>query len=169
MKTLVLGGARSGKSRFAERQAELTDKNLFYLATGWAGDREMAKRIAHHRQRRGNRWTLVEEPLDLACALQKIDRPDSVVVVDCLTLWLSNLLHQGSLARQRELLSKLMPELNGSVFFVSNEVGSGIVPLGELSRLFADEAGLLNQAMAELCDEVHIVVAGIPLQLKAFS
>lgn len=170
MKTLVLGGARSGKSRFAEQQAlEIaagTQQQCLYFATGWAGDGEMANRIAHHKERRGDEWALIEEPVYLADALLTHDAPGNIILVDCLTLWLSNALHKDCFEQQRNKLEHALPALKSTLFFVSNEVGSGIVPLGALNRTFADEAGRLNQLLAQECDRVHLVVAGLPITLK---
>lgn len=166
MKHLILGGARSGKSRFAEGAALATGKRHFYIATGWAGDGEMAARVALHQQQRDRRWQLIEEPLELASALQHVDASENILLVDCLTLWLSNALHQQQWPAQKQALLETLPQMRGDVYFVSNEVGSGIVPLGALSREFADEAGKLNQDVAQACDQVTLVVAGLPLSLK---
>lgn len=168
MKHLVLGGARSGKSQFAERLALSVEKRCFYMASGWPGDDEMAKRIALHQQQRNKHWQLVEEPLALADTLKKIDGVGHVILIDCLTLWLSNALHREVWAEQREAFLDVLPHLRSDLYIVSNEVGSGIVPLGELSRTFADQAGWLNQAVAHLCDNVTLIVAGLPLTLKSF-
>lgn len=169
MKHLILGGARSGKSRFAEVAALAGDKRCFYIASGWAGDTEMAARIALHQQQRDKRWQLIEEPLMLASALRNLDAPGNAVLVDCLTLWLSNALHHQVWSEQRAAFMQVLPGLDCDVYLVSNEVGSGIVPLGELSRTFADEAGWLNQDVAQVCDAVTLVVAGLPLRLKENS
>lgn len=166
MKHLIIGGARSGKSAYAERLA-LTHKGpCFYLASGWAGDGEMAERIALHQQQRDQRWQLIEEPVFLAAALEKLDGSGNTILIDCLTLWLSNALHQQVWQQQQREFLAVLPKLSCDVYLVSNEVGSGIVPLGELSRTFADEAGRLNQAVAAVCDRVTLVVAGLPLPLK---
>jgi len=167
MKELILGGARSGKSRYAERQALGSGKMPVYVATGWADDDEMADRIARHRAERGDSWLLVEEPLHLAQALLAVDGAGRVLVVDCLTLWLSNCLHMGDWQTARDRLIQVLPELAADVHLVSNEVGSGVVPLGPLPRRFVDESGWLHQALAGLCDRVTLVVAGLPLTLKA--
>ncbi len=166
MKQLILGGARSGKSAYAENCALATGKRLHYIATGTAGDGEMARRIAHHQQRRCEQWRVIEEPCRLAAALANIAPASSAVVVDCLTLWLSNCLAGDILAREKAALLDLLPTLAYDVFFVSNEVGSGVVPLGELSRQFVDQSGWLHQHLATLCDKVTLVVAGLPLELK---
>jgi len=167
MKTLILGGARSGKSRYAENLAiAASDKQVVYVATGWAGDSEMQARIEHHKARRPSHWKTVEEPINLAKTLLKLDSPNHFILVDCLTLWLSNCLEKNCFEQQRtELLSSLQC-CQADIALVSNEVGSGIIPLGELSRQFADNSGRLHQHLATLCDSVTLVVAGLPLHLK---
>ena len=163
MRTLILGGARSGKSALAERLAHESGHEVVYIATGQAHDEEMAARIAHHRASRPTHWQSVEEPLALAAALRAHARPGRCVLVDCLTLWLSNLLgaeDAGRLAEERAALLDVLPSLTGQVLLVSNEVGLGVVPLGELTRRFVDEAGRLHQALAAQCDRVLFVAAG---------
>ena len=165
--TLVLGGARSGKSAFAERM--IADSNLapVYLATATAGDEEMKDRIAHHRSRRGPGWTTVEEPLALIDALAQVSQPGRAVLVDCLTLWLSNLMHAG--ADIDEATDALLQSLDGyasPVVFVSNEVGLGIVPETALGRAFRDAQGRLNMRMAERADRVILMAAGLALIMK---
>ncbi|MET0085594.1 MAG: bifunctional adenosylcobinamide kinase/adenosylcobinamide-phosphate guanylyltransferase [Sedimenticola sp.] len=172
MKELIIGGARSGKSALAERLAQESGSDIVYLATATADDDEMAERIRLHQQRRSENWTLVEEPLYLAEALITHARENRLVLVDCLTLWITNLLlHEdaGLFQRERDALLETLPGLPGRQVFVSNEVGMGIVPMGELSRRFQDEAGWLNQAMAERCDRVILTVAGLPHYLKGKS
>jgi len=162
---LVIGGARSGKSAFAEAQALASGLRVIYLATGEARDAEMDERIAHHRARRPAGWRTVEEPLLLAAALRRAAAPDTCLLVDCLTLWLANVLlaeRDGEVAKLLETL----PALPGRIFLVSNEVGSGIVPENALARRFRDEQGRLNQRVAALADRVTLVVAGLPLPLK---
>jgi adenosylcobinamide kinase/adenosylcobinamide-phosphate guanylyltransferase len=169
MRSLILGGARSGKSALAERMAEASGAEVVYVATAQARDAEMAARIAHHRARRPSHWLSVEEPLALADVLRAQARPERCVLVDCLTLWLSNLLgHDDAtrFARERAALLDALPALPGTVLLVSNEVGSGVVPMGELSRRFVDEAGRLHQALAAVCERVLFVAAGLPLALK---
>jgi adenosylcobinamide kinase/adenosylcobinamide-phosphate guanylyltransferase len=169
MRSLILGGARSGKSALAERIALQSQLDVVYVATAQAGDGEMSERIAHHRASRPAHWQCVEEPLALADALRAHARPDRCVLVDCLTLWLSNLLASSDadrFARERDALLDLVPALPGAAVFVSNEVGLGIVPMGELTRRFVDEAGRLHQALAQRCDRVVFVAAGLPLALK---
>ena len=169
MRTLILGGARSGKSALAERLARESGQAVIYIATAQAHDAEMAARIAHHRDRRPAHWQSVEEPLALADALRAYAHFDRCVLVDCLTLWLSNLLGDADdkrLERECEALLDVLPALPGELLFVSNEVGLGVVPMGELTRRFVDEAGRLHQAMAARCERVLFVAAGLPLPLK---
>ena len=164
---LVLGGARSGKSRYAQSLAEASGRHPVLIATAEARDAEMALRIARHAALRDARWTLVEEPVALAVALRREARADRIVVVDCATLWLSNLLLQDeNLAAATRHLAESIPGLAGPVIFVSNEAGCGIVPENALARAFRDAQGLLNQALAEACEAVVLVNAGIALQLK---
>ncbi len=169
MLSLVLGGARSGKSALAERLAVESGLEVLYVATAQALDGEMSERIAHHRSRRPAAWGLVEEPLALADTLLRHARDGRFVIVDCLTLWLSNLLGAEDDARfetERDALLRATAALPGDVCFVSNEVGLGITPLGELTRRFVDEAGRLHQSLAQRCDRVVFVAAGLPLTLK---
>lgn len=178
---IIFGGARSGKSALAEQRARDSGLAVTYIATAQAGDGEMAARIAHHRARRPADWLCVEEPLQLAACLRREAAPDRLLLVDCLTLWLSNLLFQGQAAAQAEAgqaiacpllatemqaLLETLPQLPGQVILVSNEVGLGIVPLGASTRLFVDEAGRLNQRIAALAERATFVVAGLPLVLK---
>lgn len=170
--TLVLGGARSGKSSYAERLAESQAKDIegacIYLATAAAGDGEMAERIAAHRRRRGPLWSTREEPLDLAGALAVSSVAHSIVLVDCLTLWLSNiLLADLDVENECGKLLAALPGLPGPVIFVANEVGLGIVPDNALARRFRDDAGRLNQAVAAAAQSVVFLAAGLPLVLKA--
>ena len=168
MKELILGGARSGKSRLAESRAGASGLEVVYIATATAGDDEMSRRVQQHRQRRPPGWSLVEEPLSLAATLQAHAGAHRCLLVDCLTLWLSNLLQAGEqrTTHERDALLSVFPTLPGHLLLVSNEVGSGIVPLGELSRRFVDEAGRLHQVLAGQCDRVTLAVAGLPLTLK---
>jgi len=180
-RTLVFGGARSGKSALAERLARESGKEVVYLATSHAGDEEMAARIAHHRERRPSHWRTVEEATALAATLRKLCAPDRIVLVDCLTLWLCNLMfscHQDYpevgpidltpqfITERAALLDWLDAPAEGEVIFVSNEVGMGIVPYGAISRAYSDQAGRLNQDVAARCDRVLFVAAGLPLVLK---
>jgi adenosylcobinamide kinase/adenosylcobinamide-phosphate guanylyltransferase len=179
--TLVFGGARSGKSAFAESLSLASGKEVVYVATSRAGDAEMAERIAHHRGRRPAGWSTVEEELALARVLHEQCAPHRLVLVDCLTLWLSNLMfcdgraypEVGAVelperfhAERAALLAALEQGLPGEVVFVSNEVGMGIVPCGAISRTYVDEAGRLNQAIAARAARVVFVAAGLPLVLK---
>jgi adenosylcobinamide kinase/adenosylcobinamide-phosphate guanylyltransferase len=164
---LILGGARSGKSTLAEERALRSGLELVYVATATAGDNEMSARIRHHQRRRGKVWTLVEAPVDLAGTLRRQAGEQRCVVVDCLTLWLSNCLHHNCWEAQKIALLDALPELSGHIILVSNETGLGVVPMGELSRQFVDEAGFLHQQLAALCQQVTLTVAGLPLALKA--
>jgi len=179
-RTLILGGARSGKSGYAERCAAATGRQVVYIATGTGGDEEMRSRIAHHQQRRPADWIVVEEPVELGAALMKWCTPDHIVIVDCLTLWLTNLLFSGAadypdvgpipipdrFYQERARFLQALTQAAGDLILVSNEVGMGIVPYGAISRCFTDEAGRLNQDAAQCCDRAVLVVAGLPLILK---
>jgi adenosylcobinamide kinase / adenosylcobinamide-phosphate guanylyltransferase len=163
--TLVLGGARSGKSRFAEEQIEQTDQPAIYLATAEPHDDEMRARIAAHCARRGSRWTTVEEPVEIVNFL--LAAGTQPVLVDCLTLWLSNLLGaQRDVGFEIERLLAVLPQLKASIVLVANEVGLGIVPENALARAFRDHAGRLNQGVARLAQRVVFLAAGLPLSLK---
>lgn len=164
--TLVLGGTRSGKSAYAESLFASASAPV-YLATGSAGDKEMTDRIALHRARRGTHWRTVEEPLDLTGALRRESRPDRPVLVDCLTLWLGNLMgYERDVGRAFDGLLSALPHLAGPVVMVSNEVGWGIVPDNALARRFRDHAGELHQRVAAIAESVVLVTAGLPLTLK---
>ena len=165
--SLVLGGARSGKSRHAESMIEGAASEALYLATAEPSDDEMAARIAAHRARRGARWTTREEPLDLAAALMAVARPGRPVLVDCLTLWLANLMGtRRDIAAEIDALVAALPRLAGPAVLVANEVGLGIVPENKLARDFRDHAGRLNQSVAACAQRVVFVAAGLPLVLK---
>ncbi|WP_448786426.1 bifunctional adenosylcobinamide kinase/adenosylcobinamide-phosphate guanylyltransferase [Brucella intermedia] len=164
---LVLGGARSGKSSYAEKMAQSSGLQPLYLATGRAFDGEMENRIAIHRNRRGSDWQTVEEPLDLVGALTLHVAVDQFVLVDCLTLWLTNLMMaERDIAAETAGLVAMLPNLAGPVVFVSNEVGFGIVPENRMAREFRDHAGFLHQAVAAVADEVYLIAAGLPLKMK---
>jgi adenosylcobinamide kinase/adenosylcobinamide-phosphate guanylyltransferase len=164
---LVLGGARSGKSRLAEQIVEGSGLARFYLATAEAGDEEMLQRIAEHRARRGTGWRTVKTPRDLEKTLAETARPGHAVLVDCLTLWLSNIfLDEGDVAERITALAVTLRQLPGLIVVVSNEVGLGIVPDNALGRSFRDAQGQLNQSVAEMCETVIFVAAGLPLALK---
>jgi adenosylcobinamide kinase/adenosylcobinamide-phosphate guanylyltransferase len=163
--TLVLGGARSGKSRYAETIITALPPPWVYLATAQALDAEMAARIAAHRARRGVGWTTIEAPRDLAAAVAA--HGNAPILVDCLTLWLSNLMMADAPIEQEiDRLQQALAEAAGPVVLVANEVGSGIVPDNALARRFRDLQGGLNQRIAALADHVVLVVAGLPLVVK---
>ncbi|WP_256830086.1 bifunctional adenosylcobinamide kinase/adenosylcobinamide-phosphate guanylyltransferase [Pseudomonas sp. Pse1] len=169
MHQLILGGARSGKSRLAEKLASNSALEVIYIATSQPLDGEMNARVAHHRERRPVEWGLIEEPLELARVLRENANAERCLLVDCLTLWLTNLLmldDPARLAQEREALLECLATLPGEVLLVSNETGMGVVPLGELTRRYVDEAGWLHQALAERCQRVVLTVAGLPLTLK---
>lgn len=160
---LVLGGARSGKSRFAESLFEGCD-NATYLATAETIDAEMRSRIALHRSRRGDKWSTLEEPVDIS---RNIARTKYPILVDCLTVWLSNLMHhERDLKLEAADLCQVLQDHAQPVVLVSSEVGGGIVPENRLARLFRDEAGLLNERVASVADAVFLVTAGLPQKLK---
>ncbi len=167
----ITGGARSGKSAFALSQAEKISGSLLYVATGEARDDEMAERIKGHRRERGVRWETLEEPMALAERLPAASAGYGAVLLDCVTLWLSNLLlhHEertvAALAEAERFLS-VLPQLENPIYIVSNEVGSGIVPENRLARAFRDLAGTVNRRLATQADEAWMVVSGIPLRLK---
>ena len=185
-RTLVFGGARSGKSAYAEKLARESGKEVVYIATAQAGDGEMAMRIAHHRLQRPAEWATLEEPLRLGDAILREARSGRLLLVDCLTLWLTNLMFStgetypdvGDIAlpelfhSERAHLLYALAEIGDTdiasweLLLVSNEVGMGIVPYGAISRCFTDEAGRLNQAVAAVCDRAVFVAAGLPLHLK---
>jgi adenosylcobinamide kinase / adenosylcobinamide-phosphate guanylyltransferase len=179
-RSFVFGGARSGKSAYAESICAASGKPVVYVATAQGGDAEMQARIAHHRERRDAGWTTIEEPLALADVLHNLSSPGNVILVDCLTVWLSNLLFcdarnypdVGRIDPPQRYLQELdaflaaLEQAKGDVVIVSNEVGMGIVPQGAISRWFVDEAGRLNQAVAARCEHAVWVAAGLPLVLK---
>jgi len=165
--TLVLGGARSGKSAYAESLLAGHGGALFYVATAEPRDAEMTTRIADHQARRGDTWTTLETPLDLVEVLRTHCRSDTGVLVDCLTLWLSNLFGAArKVETETSRLAETIPTLAGTTVFVANEVGLGIVPDNALAREFRDAAGRLNQAVAQAVDRVVFIAAGLPLNLK---
>jgi adenosylcobinamide kinase / adenosylcobinamide-phosphate guanylyltransferase len=165
--TLVLGGVRSGKSRHAEILVESQPGACIYLATAEPGDAEMAERIARHRARRGPRWETVEEPLELTAVLSEAAGPGRAVLVDCLTLWLTNLLAaERDPAAETARLADCLMTLTGPVVLVSNEVGLGIVPENALARAFIDHAGQLHQAVAGAAQSVRLMAAGQVVHVK---
>jgi adenosylcobinamide kinase/adenosylcobinamide-phosphate guanylyltransferase len=165
---LVLGGARSGKTGFAERLAMRAGEKPLYLATAEALDAEMRERVKLHQQQRHKRFATLEESLALATALKAAARTHDVILVDCLTLWITNLLGAGHnvAVAVDELIATLPGITTAQVILVSNEVGLGIVPDNAMARMFRDLAGAAHQRLAEICDEVHFVVAGLPMTLK---
>ncbi|WP_198263071.1 bifunctional adenosylcobinamide kinase/adenosylcobinamide-phosphate guanylyltransferase [sulfur-oxidizing endosymbiont of Gigantopelta aegis] len=167
---LILGGARSGKSRLAE--ARITDNSpqkVIYIATATAYDDEMRTRIKHHQQRRPDHWQLIEEPIELGKIIQQYNQANTVLLIECLTLWLTNLLcHSDAeqFALQKKHFIEQLQHTQAEIILVSNETGMGVVPMGELSRRFVDEAGFLHQTLAQLSDRVTLVVAGLEHCLK---
>lgn len=171
MKELILGGARSGKSALAIQRALASDKEVTFIATATAGDAEMASRIERHKIDRPTHWSLIEEPIALADVLLQHAAPQRCLLVDCLTLWMSNLMGdedstEMQLTSQQKTLLDVLPKLSGHIIFVSNEIGFGITPMGQINRRFIDETGRLHQQLASLCDQVTLTVAGLPLSLK---
>lgn len=165
--TLILGGARSGKSRHAEALIEASGLSPYYIATAQALDGEMTARIAKHRERRGAHWQTLEEPLALSETLTQVNAEGRALMVDCLTLWLTNLMvHDLAVEAEINRLLEALAELDGAIIFVSNEVGHGIMPTNKMARAFIDHAGLLHQRLAEKADRVLFMTAGLPQQLK---
>lgn len=163
--TFILGGARSGKSARAQALAEAAGETRVYIATAEALDVEMEARISRHKADRGAGWRTVETPLDLVAAMEAADAP--VVLVDCLTLWLSNLMHhERDVEAETQALCACLGRYQGEVILVSNELGLGLVPETPLGRAFRDAQGRLNQRVAAVCDVVEFVAAGLPLRLK---
>lgn len=174
MITLILGGARSGKSRLAQdlaSQYELKDKPVFYIATATCCDKEMADRIAHHKINRPSHWHTIEVPIYLADSIYDISQKPCVILVDCLTLWVNNLL----LAEDKTVLNTQIDKLlhllstfhhDSELILVSNETGLGVIPMGQLTRQFVDESGFLHQKIAKIADKVLFCVAGIAMTLK---
>lgn len=169
MLQLILGGARSGKSRLAEKIAQDSALTVIYIATAQAWDEEMQSRIEHHRQQRPSHWTVIEEPIYLADQLLQIDQANQCILVDCLTLWMTNLLlHENTelQLQQCQKLLNILPKLQSKIILVSNETGLGVVPMGEISRKFVDEAGRLHQQLGQIAEKVVFCVAGFPMILK---
>ncbi|MBI5188060.1 MAG: bifunctional adenosylcobinamide kinase/adenosylcobinamide-phosphate guanylyltransferase [Nitrospirae bacterium] len=164
----VTGGARSGKSTFALKEASKISGKKAYIATAEALDEEMKQRIEDHKRQRGDDWVTYEEPLKIAELVEEIKGKYSVILIDCLTLWLSNLIHAdlNFKAEIGHLIPSLVTSHSSLVYIISNEVGMGIVPENEMARRFRDMAGLLNQKVAEVADEVYMVVAGTPIKIK---
>ncbi|MFI0398419.1 MAG: bifunctional adenosylcobinamide kinase/adenosylcobinamide-phosphate guanylyltransferase [Thiolinea sp.] len=171
MQTLILGGARSGKSRYAEQLALQSQKSVVYIATAQAQDAEMQTRIQHHQASRSAEWLTLEEPLSLATTLAAQAQPERILLVDCLTLWLTNLLcledSEQRLTSELNTLYAVLPQLSGELILVSNETGLGVVPLGELTRRYVDEAGRMHQRLAAQMQQVIFMIAGLPQVLKS--
>lgn len=166
-KVLILGGIRSGKSALAESQARAMEGSVVYVATATPGDGEMARRIEQHRKRRPADWGLEEEPRDLASVLNRHRSEAPCLLIDCMSLWLSNLLaDEASLEAHRDAFIQALADYPGPVVIVSNEVGLGIIGMDALTRRFCDELGWLNQSLAQRCDTVALSVAGLPTVLK---
>lgn len=165
--TLILGGVRSGKSRHAETLIEASGLEPYYIATAEALDGEMTDRIAQHRERRGAHWQTIEEPLALAEAITQVNAKGRALMVDCLTLWLTNLMvHERAIEAEIDGLIDVLIKLDGVIMLVSNEVGQGVTPTNKMARTFIDHAGLLHQKLAERADQVLFMTAGLPQQLK---
>lgn len=169
----ILGGARSGKSAFAEKLAFESQLSVTYIATAQVYDAEFGKRIAHHQARRPAHWQTIEQPFQLGQTLQTHTKEDVCIVVDCLTLWLAQCICPDcdrpadlNWQDERQAMLDVLPTLKGNIILVSNEVGMGIVPLGEINRQFQDEQGRLNQAVAKIAHQVSFIAAGLPIVLK---
>ncbi len=164
---LITGGARAGKSRYAERLMKARPARHAVIATGTAGDSEMAERIARHKAERDPSWEVIEQPISIRSAIRNAARPDRIVLVDCLTLWISNLMaEQRAIDNEIQGLKDTLQNAAGPVIIVSNEVGLGIVPENPLARAFRDHLGRANQAVAAAADVAVFMAAGIPLVLK---
>ncbi|MDO9289139.1 MAG: bifunctional adenosylcobinamide kinase/adenosylcobinamide-phosphate guanylyltransferase [Thermodesulfovibrionales bacterium] len=167
MITFIIGGARSGKSSFAVSEALKLKGRKAYIASAEALDGEMKERIKKHKKDRGDGWDTYEEPIRISEVLKKIEGQYSVILLDCLTLWLSNLMmNEKNIEQEIENFIHSLFTVHCSLFIVSNEVGMGIVPENEMARRFRDMAGMLNQRVAEIADEVYLVVSGIPVKIK---
>jgi len=167
---LVTGGVRSGKSTYAQRLAEASSGRVFYVATAEALDAEMRKRIKAHKKSRAKGWTTIEEPIRVARAIQTIPHGKNTIILDCLTLFISNLIHKGrsdaQICAEMKNILKTIRKRSGFFIVVTNEVGSGIVPEGRLSRRFRDLQGMVNQIAAKEADRVCLLVSGIPVPIK---
>jgi len=165
--TLILGGARSGKSRHAEDLIQASGLSPYYIATAEPLDGEMTDRIAKHRKRRGVVWQTIEEPLALVQTVSQVAAEGRALLVDCLTLWLTNLMvHERDIEAEIDELLDLLVELDGTIVMVSNEVGLGVMPTNKMARRFIDHAGWLHQRLAAQADCVLFMTAGLPQQLK---
>ena len=167
MNHLVLGGARSGKSRYAEKLAADHNLPVTYVATAQIYDQEMQARVDQHQLDRPSHWTTVEVPIDLGYAVRQFRQPGHVLLVDCLTLWMMNVLDEDQLTGSVNNLLQALEETQGPIAMVSNEITMGVVPMGELSRRFVDELGRLHQSIASQADQVTLMVAGLPMPVKS--
>lgn len=168
---LILGGAKSGKSSFALNVCNSLDRERIFLATAQAFDQEMEERIRRHQAERGSGWRTIEEPINVAETIGSLDSEDTVILLDCLTLWLNNLYMEygedpEAIDETIEKLARQLADIRGAVVVVSNEVGMGIVPDNQLSRTYRDTAGSMNQRIASLAGKVVAVIAGLPIVLK---
>jgi adenosylcobinamide kinase/adenosylcobinamide-phosphate guanylyltransferase len=169
MKSLILGGVKSGKSRFAEQLATQLEHPVVYIATAQAWDNEMLERIRIHQQQRPSQWKTIETPLHLAATLKQEDEPNRTILVDCLTLWITQLLCKDNpslLAQELNAFQTLLPTLQANLILVSNETNMGVIPIDALSRRFCDTAGKLHQQLTPVMDSVVLTVAGLPLYIK---
>ncbi len=169
MKTLILGGIRSGKSRLAEKMALASNKPVIYIATAQALDNEMVLRIEKHRQHRPKHWQVIEEPIQLAEVISQYSNDKHCILIDCLTLWLTNLLmleDKNKLINEIAALEKIVKKTSAELIMVSNETNMGIIPMGDLSREYCDYAGQLHQQLASISDRVILTIAGLPQLLK---
>lgn len=165
--TFILGGARSGKSRFAESLVLKSGLKPVYLATGRAYDEEMMQRVETHRSRRGGEWETIEEPLALVDALTNASYKGRMILVDCLTLWITNLMMaEADVAKEGAGLVRFLEGLEVPIVLVSNETGLGVIPENKMAREFTDFAGAIHQEVANVCDSVYLVTAGLPQKLK---
>jgi len=168
-KTLILGGIKSGKSRLAEKMAIDSGQPVTLIATATAEDDEMAQRIERHQQSRPKHWQLLEEPIHVGKSLQSLNQPQNLVIIDCITLWLTNLLmasNNALLELEKRSLIDSIENFSGTLIVISNETSMGVIPLGELTRRYCDEAGLFHQALAEKSDTVILCIAGLTHYLK---
>ena len=172
MKELILGGMRSGKSRLAEQRAQQSGLEVVYIATAEVRDDEMRRRVEEHQARRPGHWHSVEAGRDLAAVLRREASAQRCLLVDCMTLWLTQLLcdeDDAALRREVDALLETLPQLSGRIILVANETNMGVLPMGELSRRYCDEAGRLHQRLGALCERVTLTVAGLPLVVKDIS
>ncbi|MBL4801507.1 MAG: bifunctional adenosylcobinamide kinase/adenosylcobinamide-phosphate guanylyltransferase [Emcibacter sp.] len=168
--SLIIGGARSGKSRYGESLALTLHKTPLYIATAEIHDTEMQQRIDLHKESRDQAWTICEEPIDIAAVIADHALPDHTILLDCLTLWLSNLMGRNmDIDKEITSLCQILEKYPGNIILISNEVGQGIVPNNALARQFRDHAGRLNQAIAQIADNVIHMVAGLPMIAKKNS